>query len=763
MKFITLKMITIMFAMVIIESSYTQNISGRVIDHSGASVSGVAILLNNELISETDDNGIFNLSENLNLPLKIELNHPDYYIKTVTLSENNSVIKLSVLEKSLDLEEVIISSTYQKESQVIIPTSKISSQKFEAYSPVDLVAAINETPGVYIQSGAINTNRIVIRGVGSRTLYGTNKIRAYFNGIPITNGIGETSIDAFDPEDIENLEIVKGPKATQYGTNLGGTLLINSKQASEGETYVRSRLTVGSFGLLKNNVSMATADENLAINLNYDHLKLDGFRDNSNYSRKSLLLSSKYKFNAKNELGVLINYTDYFAEIPSSISQTAFNEDPSQAAFTWNAAQGFEDNKQILVGLNYTHRFSDNFSNTTSIFYSYLDHYEPRPFNILDEYTNGYGARTLFAKDFKFLNQKANLSFGGEFYSDQYNWKTLKNLYEDNNNNGSLEGQLLSDNIENRNNLNAFATVTLPFSKRLKAQVGINFNTTNYKFTDEFNSGEDNKNADRDFDPIIAPNLNVLYQLSPNSNIYANISRGFNYPSIEETLTPDGVINPELGPETGFNYEIGSEAFLFKRKLRLKLSAYLLDIDNLLVADRVDNDQYIGRNAGKTEHKGIELSASYTYKFANEFLCAPYINAELTDHRFIDFVDDQNDYSGNELTGVPDTKVNGGIQFGFKNFNLNTNFIHIREMPLTDANTLYSEDYTVFNAKIAYKNAISKHFDIEINAGINNFLDAHYASSVLINAVGFGNSEPRYYYPGTPRNWFTGFKIAYEI
>ncbi|MBU2928557.1 TonB-dependent receptor family protein [Winogradskyella psychrotolerans] len=763
MKSTFLKLLILILLGSFINALHSQNISGRVNNFSNVAISGVDIIINNKVISNTNSQGVFILPKTYQLPLKITLNHPNYYIKTVSLSKNNSVIQLYILDNTLNLEEVTISSTYQKESQVIIPTAKISSQKFAEYSPVDLFSALNETPGVYIQNGALNTNRIVIRGVGSRTLYGTNKIRAYFNGIPITNGIGETAIEAFDPEDIGSLEIVKGPKATPYGTNLGGTLLLNSKQASEGETFIRSNLTVGSFGLIKNNVSVATANEKLAINLNYDHLKTDGFRDNSNYNRKAVLLTSTYKFNAKNDIGVLINFTDYNAQIPSSIGEAAFNEDPSQAAFTWNAAQGFEDNKQVLIGLYYTHRFSDQFSNTTAIFYNYLDHYEPRPFNILDEYTNGYGARTLFAKDFKFLNQTAQLSFGGELYKDDYNWKTIENLYESNANNGSLEGALLSDNIEHRTNLNAFATVTLPFTKKLKAQLGINVNTTKYEFKDDFNIGENNKNADRNFNPIIAPNLNVLYQFTSNINAFTNISRGFNYPSIEETLTPEGLVNPDLGPETGFNYEIGSVLFLFKRKLRFQLTAYLLDIDNLLVADRVGDDQYIGRNAGKTEHKGIELSASYTQKFKNGFLFSPYLNAEITNHRFIDFVDDLTDYSGHQLTGVPDIKVNGGIQFGYKNFVLNTNFLHVGDMPLNDANTLYADDYTVFNTKLSYRSGLSNHFSIEINTGINNFTDEHYASSVLINAIGFGNSEPRYYYPGMPRNWFSGFKIAYSI
>lgn len=769
MKLLTFKIIAIFFLTVNLSVLNAQQIQGSVYTNTNDPIRGVSVFFNSEKLTETDADGIFVLSEVFKLPIELKLEHPDYYISEVGMEQNNSIFQLSPLSKSENLDEIIVASILQKDSStisgnaVIIPTTKITAEKFDAYSPIDLVSAINETPGVFIQSGALNTNRITIRGVGSRTLYGTNKIRAYFNGIPITNGIGETQIDMFDPEDLQSLEIIKGPKTTQYGTNLGGTLLLNSKQAAVGESFLKSNLTLGSFGLIKNSVSAATSTEKFSLNLNYDHLETQGFRENNNYNRKTLLLTSSYRLNSENEVSLLVNYVDYFAQIPSSIGKTAFEEDPSQAAFTWKEAQGFEDNKQILTGLSFTHCFSDNFSNTSSVFFTYLDHYEPRPFNILDEFTNGYGVRTVFTKDFLFLKNRANFSFGGEFYKDEYNWKTIANLYKENNGNGSLEGDLLSDNVEKRDNLNVFATVTIPFTKKLKGQFGLNFNKTNYSFKDAFNQGETNKSADRDFDPIFAPNVNLLYQFNENFNSYFNFSRGFNYPSIEETLTPEGVINPELGPEKGFNYEVGSELFFFKRKLHFKVNAYLLDIDDLLVADRVGDDQYIGRNAGKTEHKGVELSISFTQPINSFLYISPYINTEITDHKFIDFVDGDKDYSGNLLTGVPDKKVNGGIQLGFKNFNLNTNFLHIGEIPLNDANELYSERYTVFNAKASYKKELSKQFSLEVNAGINNFTNEKYASSVLINATGFGNSEPRFYYPGMPRNWFGGVKVRYEL
>lgn len=766
-----LKSLQVLVFLLLTAFSYTlnaQEIQGVVTSDKNIPVSRVGVYLNAEKLTETNREGVFMLSENFKLPLNLRLEHPNYFIQEIKITQNNSVFKLSPLSKSEDLDEVVLTTRHQDSSlksvrELLNPTDKIDAEKFDDYSPIGLISAINETPGVYIQSGAISTNRITIRGVGSRTLYGTNKIRAYFNGIPITTGSGETTIDIFDPEDLQSLNIIKGPKATQYGTNLGGTLLLHSKQAAIGETSLKSNLTLGSYNLIKHTISARMATEKLAINVHYDDMKTDGARENDVYDRNTLLLTSTYRFNSKNEISLLVNHIDYYAQIPSSIGKTAFEEDPSQAAFTWKEAKGYDAYKQLLTGLSFTHRFSEGFSNNTSVFYTYVDHYEPRPFNILAEYTHGYGARSVFSKDFTFLQYNANLNFGGEFYRDEFRWKTIENRYQQNNGNGSLEGDLLSENFEKRNNLNVFATLAISFTEKLSGQLGLNFNKTHYETIDRFNQGDENTSADRNFDPILAPNVNLRYQFTENLSAFLNFSRGFNYPSIEETLTPEGVINPDLGPEKGYNYEVGSAFFLFNSKLHFQMNAYLLDITDLLVAERVGDDEYIGRNAGKTEHKGVEVHLSYAATIANLLNVSPYINAEFTQHRFIDFVDGDKDFSSNQLTGVPDKKINGGINIGYGNIRLNSNFLHIGDIPLNDANELYSDAYTVFNVKASYKNEVFKNLSLEVHAGVDNVTDAHYASSVLINATSFGTAEPRYYYPGMPRNWFGGIKVRYAL
>ena len=656
------------------------------------------------------------------------------------------------------LEEVIITQdAIPKKATGITSSSKIAGRTFERFNPTDIPSAINQISGVYILSGAINTNRITIRGIGARTPYGTNKLRMYFNGIPVTNGTGSSTIEAYDFENLGAIEVIKGPKATAYGSNLGGAILLDTKASVEDKTLLINSFTMGSYNMLKDNLTFSHSEDGFNLSLSYNHLETDGYRQNSQFQRDGLLLNTRFRTGQKSSVALLVNYIDYTAHIPSSINQTDFEEDPTRAPSNWLESQGFEANNYILTGLSHTYQFSEHLQNTTSIFYTYLDHYEPRPFNILDEFTNGFGFRSRFTGNWG----EAQFTFGGEFYKDEYHWGTFENLYEENDGNGSLQGNQLSDNTEFRKQFNLFGTLTYPITTKFSAQLGLNLNKTNYDFRDLFNQGEANASAERDFDAILLPNLGLNYQLK-NGKIYANISRGFSNPSLEETLTPNGVINPDIAQETGANYELGTEWSLFNKSLSTNITLYRMNVKNLLVAQRVGEDQYIGRNAGETRHQGLELDLQYQEQLSRTLTFSPYLSYTLNDHSFVDFVDGDNDYSGNPLTGVPKHRLSSGIDLRHTNgLLLNLTHQFVDEIPLTDANSVSSDSFNVFHAKLGYRTAISSHVNLGLNAGINNIFDSNYAQSVLINAVGFGGAQPRYYYPGNARNYFGGVQLNY--
>ncbi|MEM9143513.1 MAG: TonB-dependent receptor, partial [Bacteroidota bacterium] len=648
------------------------------------------------------------------------------------------------------LDEVVLRDTLAVQSATgITPSEILGPATFQNYSPVEMVSAMNEVPGVYVLSGALNTNRITIRGIGARTLFGTDKLRMYYNDIPVTNGTGTSEIEAFDLENLGQIEIIKGPKGTAFGSNLGGAIVLSPKKALLQSTTLRNSFNVGSYGLIKNNLALNHFDGKLRLNLQYGHMEIDGYRENNRFERDGVLLNASYLINDRNKMTFLVNHIDYSAQIASSLGATVFAENPRQAAFTWGAAQGFEANNLTLVGLNYVHTFGKKLKNSTSIFYSYLDHYEPRPFGILDEFTHGYGFRTRFSGSMDFFGIPTEYTLGAELFKDEYNWDEFENLYRENNGNGSLQGSAFAANKEFRTQLNGFATWLLSFTEIFSAQLGLAVNKTDYDFRDLFNTGPDNQNAERDFSAIVLPSLDLNYNITGNHTLFANLSRGFSNPTVAETLTPDGVINPDIAQETGFNYELGTQWYANNRKLRLDLAVYRMDVRNLLVAERVNEDQFIGRNAGKTRHRGLEAALRYRFTLSPNIQLSPFANYTFNDHEFVEFVDGGDDFSGNPLTGVPKHRITSGLQGQFfRHFYCNLTHQYVGSIPLTDANTISSDSFHVFNMRMGFQQRLTDTFSLGLDLGIQNLGDTLYAQSVLINAPSFGGNEPRYFYPG---------------
>lgn len=98
------------------------------------------------------------------------------------------------------LKELVISSYHINDSLLNAPASiaVLTPADIQRNNLSEIAPVLNTIPGVFMQSGSINTNRISIRGIGTRTPYGTNKIRAFYGSIPLTSGDSETTIEDID-------------------------------------------------------------------------------------------------------------------------------------------------------------------------------------------------------------------------------------------------------------------------------------------------------------------------------------------------------------------------------------------------------------------------------------------------------------------------------------------------------------------------------------------------------------------------------------
>ena len=742
----------------------------------GQSYAGKVISLENKLeiqqvqiidslqnvIETTDQNGKFLLKSQGTYTCIKEGYYPKEFIVNST---GMSIVEME--EKPFSLAEVIIKSNhfqselkYISSSIAVIPLSQIKSN-----DGVNIAPILNSVPGVYMHNGTLNTNRITIRGIGSRNLFGTSKIRAYYGDIPLTNGSGETTIEDIELEGIARIEVLKGPSSSLYGAGLGGTIQLIPDKGVFNTQAIASAYTFGSFGLQKFWLNANLANKTNSAKITYSNTHSDGYRDNNELDRQTLTLASNHYLNEKNNLNLIANFIDLKAFIPSSLNEEDYINEPTKAAFTWGRSKGFEDYKKFLLGLSWQHQYNENSKQVTSIFGSLLDSYEARPFNILEQNTNSIGLRTRFIQHIDVFQKDLQWTAGFEFFNDLNQLKTFENLYQDfPPGTGSVQGEELSDFDENRYYYNLFLEGKYQLAQKWLLDLGLNLNQTSYKIDDNFNEDPINQSGNYSFDPILSPKIGLNYQLNQTSMLYASVSHGFSPPKLEETLLPDGLINSDIQPETGWNYEIGSRGKFLKSIFNYEIAVYYMDIDNLLVARRTGDDQFVGVNAGKTIHKGLEIGLNY-FLINKHSIQLSHSNAlSIHQYTFDEFQDLDDDFSGNDLTGVPDktfySQLHLTILSGFYTY---LNYQFIGEIPMRDDNSIYADSYQLVNLKTGYKLNLSKHFDLDAYIGFNNIFNEKYASMLQINAASFGNNAPRYYYPGDPSNYYAGLNLKYTF
>ena len=140
--------------------------------------------------------------------------------------------------------------------------------------------------------------------------------------------------------------------------------------------------------------------------------------------------------------------------------------------------------------------------------------------------------------------------------------------------------------------------------------------------------------------------------------------------------------NPNLSPERIMNYETGVLQSFYDKKIKLELTGFIINGDNLIVNVPMQGLQ----NAGEVANKGIEFSANsnmvrdldlnLTYVFIG--MKSP-VYATPKHHLYL---------SGN---------------YSLKKFLFNTSVEYINGLDSDPSNNVSEETYTLVNAKITYR------------------------------------------------------------
>jgi iron complex outermembrane recepter protein len=670
-----------------------------------------------------------------------------------------------VVPEEQTLDEVVVTAFNVSRRLLSTPgsLSLIGPEQIEASRPSTVLPLLNQASGVFAHAGTLSTSRITIRGIGAREPYATGKIRAYFNNIPLTNGSGTSIVEHIDPSIIERIEIIKGPATSAYGAGLGGTINITARQPSQRANGITNSFQAGSFGLFRNSLMLDGSRKNKAGSLVYSRTTMDGYRQNSQYRRDALTGTGQFNMGNKTRGTALLYYSDMKGFIPSSIDSLAFMNTPRAAAQNWLNARGYEDTQKLLAGVSGTHQINAELLIDISLFTTLHYEMERRPWDFLYEDRESGGTRTKLT----WLQQAGMVQWrimgGAELFFEDFRYKTYENQ-----GGAGEQGNIISNNREGIRFFNFFAQTDLDYD-RLNLSAGINANTNRINYRDIQQIDGIDRSAIYNYGLILSPRLSANYRLSNYHAVFATISHGFSPPSISETLTPEGFVNLDILPEKSWSYETGFRGGIFGNRLFYDLSLFRMHVWDLLVAERVGPDAWVGKNAGRSLHQGLEAELSgkifQSTTSAGRWHSLKEIGwrsaYSFNNFRFTDYMDREIDYSGMKIPGVPDHMLNAGITLSLTGgFYTTTEFNLVGKMPMNDLNNRFTRAYHLLNGRLGYKKDLGK-WSLDVYGAVNNITDQQYASMVLVNAPSFGNALPRYFYPGLPVNFSFGLKLAY--
>ncbi|MGO1521912.1 MAG: TonB-dependent receptor domain-containing protein, partial [Sphingobacterium sp.] len=336
----------------------------------------------------------------------------------------------------------------------------------------------------------------------------------------------------------------------------------------------------------------------------------------------------------------------------------------------------------------------------------------------------------------------------------QKGWYRVRN----NENHGGTRGELTDDDKLQNGQQFYFYRIKARILQKLSAEASVGLNLNSIAFDRQLPVETDTR-GDIDFGSSWMPRIGLSYQATSEFALRASISRGYSTPSIAEVRSSDNQINRELKAETGTNYEVGFRVENHNRRVIADFSAYSFQMNDGIVRQLNQQGNEFFINAGKMDQKGLEASVLGQLISApeNPVLQGAIVSTNLTyqDYKFEDYQVDENDFSGNRVTSVPEWIWANTLSLNFaKGFDLNILHNYTSSIPLNDANTVESESYHLLQAKASWTGDLLDKHRVQLFFGVDNLLDETYSLGNDINAMG-----NRYFNPAAPRNYYAGMKF----
>lgn len=544
------------------------------------------------------------------------------------------------LNDTIKLDEVVVTATRTLRNLTDVPAriSVIQSRIIDLSPALQIDDILRFTPGITVNrySGIYSQRPMVtLRGLSgdeqSRTL-------VLMNGVPInTSDEGGVNWNRINQYDIERIEIFKGPGSSLYGNNaMGGVINIITKKPTKSREIFGS-ISYGTYNTLRQDLSiMVKGDKGYYGTISEYYLKSDGYitvreENRTPYdvavSLEEIGLSARAGNNQNEWLKWELQYDVFRDErgegyqiyAPKGCYRNFYTN-----LFRGNLKGGDEKTQYDLNLFYQLEHYYDVNERMRGTSYSRYD---------VNSFREDMGALLNVSRELVHNNTltggfefKQGSIKGGDYYQTPRQVNDSTQVYDTIYNAGTIRN--MAGYIQDEH---AF------WNNKIRLIVGLRFDRVN------FSDGEYSSTDPWNMLPELtdhtwsewSPRIGLRFNLIPEISSYISYSHGFRA-SILDDLTRTGWMwvgpkyaNPELGPETIDNYEIGVDIFPVNN-MKITASGYYAKGSDFLYYVSTGDSLYgrpisIRENVTNVNLKGFEaeffyeivkdliLSGSYTY------------------------------------------------------------------------------------------------------------------------------------------------------
>jgi iron complex outermembrane receptor protein len=600
------------------------------------------------------------------------------------------------------------------------------------------------TPGVWAQPKWGDEVRLSIRGSGLSRNFHLRSAQLFMDGIPINTSDGYGDFQEIDPTAYRYTEIYKGANALRYGANaLGGAINFVTPSGRDANVF-DARIDGGGFGLLRQQASSGKAVGPFDYFITGSNWTNDGYRDHSDGDGQRASGNFGYRITPDIETRFYFNVNRIRQRIPGEVTKDSALSS-SRTAAAANVANDWQRNLDTGRVASKTTIHLDDATVDFGIFG--VDRHLMHPiFEWLDYQYRDYGAFGRYVSDKSIADHRNRFVAGFYILNGNIDARQYVNV-------GGNKGAPTKQLLQKPENYTAYAENSFYILPGVALVTGAQYlyavREQEVPFTTEGDL------AGRATYSIFSPKIGLLWDVAPDAQIYANISRSGEAPSFGEGAGASATPFYDIKAQTATTYEVGTRGH--RPNYMWDLAAYRAEIKNELLCYFSAFGNCNVTNAGRTVHQGVEVGFGVSLlKNMFAFGAEPdrlWLNVAYTysDFRF----DDDATFGNNRLPGAPEHYLRAELLYKHPSgFSMGPNVEWVPKAYYVDsANTLDTEPYALLGFKAAFDNGGRVSGYIEGR----NLLNKHYISATSV--IDVATPASALFNPGDGRAVYAGLRV----